>query len=214
MPTIAELEGLRAKSLEQTRALGLEINPALPLLDEDMVLRTPDEIVARLLCMHVAANRAYGFKRRPARKWMEQEGLYPFIDDSERKFIDQWLGRKNKNKFIAQIEGMWALAWVLTLFDDLDFLEHCSDELIHMLPRLVHAETSDSFRRKVSMRPLDEVAAACDLVYCLHWAMRDALLQRQTPPIEVPLYLIEERRRALDWAVSKKIPWNEVPLDT
>lgn len=95
----------------------------------------------------------------------------------------------------------------------LDFTQACSDDFVEMMPELLTQESSVAFRNKARLRPIDEVAAACDLAYCLHWGIRHASLTGQKRPGRLDEYVVEERRRGLDWFLSDE-PWDEWQLDT
>jgi hypothetical protein len=82
-----------------------------------------------------------------------------------------------------------------------------------MLPNLKVSQSSGDFRKKAHPRPLEQVVAACDLAYYLHWAIRQAELSGKQPPGNLKSYVVVERRRALEWLLSKE-DWDEVPLDT
>ncbi len=82
-----------------------------------------------------------------------------------------------------------------------------------MLPNLKQSQSSTDFRKKANPRPLEQIVMACDLAYFLHWAIRQAELSGKQPPANLKPYVIVERRRALEWLLSKEA-WDEVPLDT
>ena len=202
---------VREQSLKTASRLGFEVNKALPLLDEIQNARTADETFKRLLCLHATAACAYGFDRGKARAWLEQEDALGDLMASEQQFIEN--GSGDPNRFKIQVEGMWALAWALGIVPRLDFGKDCDNKFVMLLPNLKIGEKSDALRSKVKPRATDEVIAACDLAYCLHWAVRQAQLTGGKLPGKVQPYVIEERRRALEWLISSD-QWDDVSLDT
>lgn len=112
-----------------------------------------------------------------------------------------------------QIEGIWALAWAVSLQDSIDFSVSCSDSFFLLLPNLRQQQASGEFRVRMQRRKPDEVTQVLDLAYCLHWAIRDAELAGRRYPLRVPAYAIFERRKALEW-VTSDATWDELPLDT
>jgi hypothetical protein len=113
----------------------------------------------------------------------------------------------------ARVEAIWVFAWAGTLAPALDFGEACPNTLVKLFPDLLHNESSDGFRGRFKLRTNEEVAAQCDLAYCLHWSIRDAVLNGVRPPGKLhPLFVIE-RRRALEWCLST-VDWDDVPMDT
>jgi hypothetical protein len=206
-----DLEPIRKKSLKIAVRLGFEVNENLPLLDGVAITRTLDESVKRLLCLHTAAACAYGFDRDKAWVWLQQEGAVESLAPSEHRFVTQGLG--DPNRFKVRIEGMWAFAWTLGLVPQIDFGKDCDSRFAVLLPNLKASEGSSSLRQRIKFRTSEEVVSAGDLVYCLHWAIRQSQLTNTKSPGRVQPYVIEERRRSLDWLLSGD-QWDELSLDT
>lgn len=201
----------RKCSWEFIQELGLNTNPSLPLLDHMSQAREEKDICDRLLCLHSLAAVAYGLPRERAKAWLQEEGLMRLLGPHESRFLsgedsDAWC-------FRLQIEGMWALAWVLGVAKDLAPCIACSESFVKMLPDLSKEESSGQFRSKLNVLPCEQIVQCADLYYCLHWA----LCQRQLngmPPLQQPqLSVVKERRRALDWVLSSE-HWWEISLDT
>jgi hypothetical protein len=206
-----DLDVIREQSLKTACRIGVTVSEALPLLDKAQTTKATNEIISRLLCLHATAACAHGFDRGKARAWLEQELLSGELTAAERQFLEGSQG--DPDRFKVQVEGMWALAWALGIVPRLDFDKGCDDSFVTMLPNLKVGEKSDTLRSKVKLRSIDEVFSACDLAYCLHWAVRQAYLSGGGSAGKVPPYVIEERRRALEWLLSSE-QWDEVALDT
>jgi hypothetical protein len=108
---------------------------------------------------------------------------------------------------------MWALTWAIGIVSELNFAKDCDNHFVLLLPNLKQNQSSSEFRNRINPRPIEQVVAACDLAYCLHWAIRELELHGKPSPDGFKAYRIIERRRALDWFLSKK-QWDEIPLDT
>ncbi|MCG8543941.1 MAG: DUF4272 domain-containing protein [Alphaproteobacteria bacterium] len=115
--------------------------------------------------------------------------------------------------FNAQVEGAHALAWSLNFVASLDFDDYCADDLVKLIPDLKVGESSASFRARAKLRGLDEIVSACDLAYCLDWAVVEASLGNKELPGPIGPYVITQRRRALEWMLAAE-DWDEVSLDT
>lgn len=204
-------ETLRKRSLQVVALLGYSTNNALPLLNDDPHLRCAKQVVDRLLCLNAVAASAYGFDRCKAKEWLAHEAALQFLTDAERLFVERGIGESEK--FKLQIEGMWALAWSLGLVVELDFTRSCDKNFMKMLPNLKNRQSADALRSEVRQRTAIDVLAAADLAYCLHWAVRDAQVHGRMLPGKVPAYVVEERRRALDWLLGTEA-WDQIALDT
>jgi hypothetical protein len=161
--------------------------------------------------MNAVAATAYGFDKTKAAAWLNQEVLADSLSDQEKRFVFKGAGQPDR--FKLQVEGMWALAWAMGIANELNFAKDCDNHFVMTLPNLKRSQGSTDFRTKANPRPLEQVAAACDLAYCLHWAIRQSELSDKRPPGNLKPYVVVERRRALEWLLSKEA-WDEVPLDT
>ena len=202
---------LRERSLGAARKLKFPINESLPLLDPIKSVRTVDEVVDRLLCLHVCAACASGLDLDEGQVWLKKEGLFDKLTQYELEFLTP--NPLPTALFLYRIEAIWALAWIVSLVPQLDFTKGCRDDFVEMMPELLTQESSLTFREKARLRQIGEVAAACDLAHCLHWGIRQAAITGQKQPGRVHEYVVEERRRALDWFISDE-PWQEWHLDT
>ena len=202
---------LRKESLAAAQRLDYPVNEALALLDESVITRSDDEIVDRLLAMLCVAACAYGFDNRKAETWLNREAKVDLLTNAERQFLQTKTG--HRHAFMVQIEGMWALAWSIRSVSALDFGSPCPQDFITRLPDLKGNGSSVAFRDAAKVRPLSDIVSACDLAYCLHWAIRDTQLRNAKRPGKVEEYVILERRRALEWLLTEG-PRAEITLDT
>jgi hypothetical protein len=202
---------IRRQSLSIAASLGYEANNSLPLLEEPKRLRSTDVIVDRLLAMLCVAATAYGFDNLKASNWIKREAATDQLMKAERSFLATRFG--DKNQFMRQIEGMWALAWAIGIVPELDFASPCSQEFVTLLPNLKADTSAAEFRSKSSVRPTAEILGALDLAYCIHWAIRNAELGGKNVPGKLAAWVVIERRRALEWLLSDN-SWQDVEMDT
>ena len=206
-----DLKRIRDESVEAARQLGVQLLTTLPLLDAGLEMRSASETTSRILAMNAVAATAYGFDKAKAIAWLNQEALTNSLSEQERRFIFESVGLPDR--FKVQVEGMWALAWAMGIANELNFAKDCDNRFVMMLPNLKQSQSSADFRKKANPRPLEQVVAACDLAYCLHWAIRQSELVDKRSPGNLKPYVVVERRRALEWLLSKEA-WDDVPLDT
>ncbi len=206
------LASTREQSREVAEKLGYEVMAELPLLEADSEVRSGEELAERCLVLHALIAVSYGFPRSSARGWFEREGLVGALSASEARFLDT--GDAQEDEFFhGLVESVWALVWSLGIATELDFGQRCPEDLVAMLPDLTAEESSSSFRERVKPRSTEEVVAAADLAYCLHWAVTDAGLRGGPSPGRIPAWVLTERRPALDWALSRE-DWDDITLDT
>jgi hypothetical protein len=203
---------LRDQSTMLVESLGYAFNATLPLLDSSLSIRSKNDAIDRALTLFVVVAVATGAKQDKALDWLEREGLENALTRREA----EWLNRKDERRtreFAAQEESLLALAWALGVVEVLDFARPCDTSLARAFPRARDNETSLNFRGRAAYRSPDEIAAAVDLAYCIHWAIRNERFSNVRNAHRVDEYVVEERRRALEWLTSED-DWDEVCLDT
>ncbi len=206
-----ETNNIRESSWNKVTKYGLPVNPNLPSLGDIRLERSEETSVKRLMCLLAVAAAAYGFSHEQAQKWIVQEELIEELEDNEREFLEY--GKGEIITFKTQIEGMWTIAWALGIIKSLDFTKDCPNSFISKLPDLKKMESIELFKSKVSLRKEAEIIKICDFVYCLHWAIRQTEFEGISLPLKIQQYVVLERRRALEWFVSKD-NWYDLQLDT
>jgi len=84
---------------------------------------------------------------------------------------------------------------------------------VKVFPDLKKDESPIEFVSGFVVRNQVEITEMCDLFYCIHWAVRDLLLKGGASPLIVGSYVVEERRRALEWMIEER-SWERITLDT
>lgn len=167
-------------------------------------------MVSRWLCVHIACAVDAGLQRTKGIDWLVQEGLYDHLTQEERGFLARRRLRRNQREM--HIEAVFALMWIASLADDMDFRKRCPDDLVYSLPNLHVGESSAEWRRKAKLRDTEELLLATDLAYFLHWAFVEATFKGRGLH-KVDMQSVRDRRQALEWLFVDE-DWDDVPLDT
>lgn len=201
---------IRRRSLETTAALKVRVAPHLPLIEGVEVLRSRDDIVDRALCLHVACAVSFGYERKRAWRWIENEGLVQKLTGHEEKLLKhRWASSR---QFHMQVEAVLVLIWAVGIADAIDFRRPCPETAERLMPDLLKDEPSGNWRRKVASRDAEELLLARDLAYCLHWAVVEAMSRgRELRRVDMPS--VPERRKALEWLFVDE-EWDDISLDT
>ena len=203
-------EDIRDSSRSVLAAHGLSVPASLPTLDI-VNLRPSGDILDRLFCLNAVAAASYGFEAAKALSWLHQEQLDEKLTLPERSFLEE--GQGDRDAFKVQVEGLWALAWAVNIVPEINFWRDCSSSFVNLLPNLKTGESAARTKSQAALRASDQIIAACDLSYCLHWIIRDALIKDDPFPPDLKPYVVIERRRALEWMLSEDA-WHMVSLDT
>lgn len=220
---------VREKSLKRLAEQGFRIREPLPVgpREEARKLREPAEIARRLWALdclfgYVAAStRAIPTMR--ICKCMLRSDLRSFLTPDELSVIDGWRSkarRRHMDTIGWRLENMWPLAWMLGF----DLEPTVTGGMLEGEPvRALVNEFLGSLGQNVSswmthhtLRHEHEVIEKEDLFYCAH---RAVLLAREGSDV-LPVGLdsiagagvIEERLRALSWALSPGVAWEAIEL--
>lgn len=205
-----DLKGLRTDTLRILLATNIHPPAHLPLLDEPS-LRNVNEVIDRLFSLNAVAAAAYGFPKERAKAWLEQEEIWEKLEVEEIDFLDRQTG--DTALFHWQVQGIFVLAWALGIIEVLDLWKPCPDDLVRKLPDLKSSQSTSEMRGTLVLRQVAEIAAAADLAYCLHWAVRNSRINGRPVAGKIEELEVMERRSALDWLLNNE-DWYSVSLDT
>lgn len=209
---VNSLKKVRANSWAHVEQMGLSINPELPFLESGVALRDISEITERTLALFAAVSTAFGLSREISLRWVLNNNLQNALTAMEREQLTTE-SQIVAIAFQAEVDKLYALAWVLKKVALLEMSGDCPEDLIEVFPDIRAGQSASSFRASVSLRGLDEVVQACDTAYCAHWAVRNAQLRRMSVPENIVPSYVAERRSALDWVLSVR-DWDDRSLDT
>ena len=202
---------IRASSCQLAKVFGFEVPVTLPLLEADLALRPTGEIIDRALVVSVIVAASYGFGRNDALSWLAQESLTKCLSRQEADFLNG--SDKTRHQFQSQVESLCAFGWALGFLPELDFSKDCPDRLVAIYPNLKAMTPAVGFRESAELRPVQKIAEACDAAYCLHWGLRQSMLDGVKPKRPLSSKVVTERRRALEWMLNKNA-WDDISLDT
>lgn len=212
--TEGELSEMKAKSEAQLRSLGVKVNENLPLLDPP-TLRPAGEIAARAAVTNALSEAGEGAPVQLVRKWIEKNKLETALTAGEGRLLqsDKPLDPIDRDGMLWRAEGAWALTWVLGRIEKLELVGFAPVERKALWPDLKKGEGVLPFLANLSTRPVADVVAHADTLFRLHWAIVDATYLGEPFPFEkFHPDLVMERRRALNWALTPQLGWEDVDL--
>ena len=112
-----------------------------------------------------------------------------------------------------EFEAGWALLWALGLIDDdiskTDIL--CDCPLAQNI--ITSCSSIDDLVKKCNMKSIDEILDMHDLFYRYHWAINKSKINPNTTIGNLNPSCVLERRRGLEWILSKEVDWYELDLN-
>ena len=206
-------EALARWSLPAPDHLGYVVEPDASAFD---ALRSPDDVMRR--CHAIMATTAVLDGADPGfvDGVLREHGLDAWLAADERACIDAAGDDRELAVAISwRTEALWALLWSLGAVEHLDPTRlRTSEEEVAAYTALVPEMRVELTRTPEALRPDDELLAAADLYYCLHWNEVSARLQRAVEwPEAIHPVAVVERRHALEW-LTVRDAWDDVDLST
>jgi len=205
----------KARSELRLAAHGIAVNEALPPIasDTDVVLRSHDEVLARLVALWAVVGKAMIGKESRHAGYIINHKMQPWLSTSERKFIlDKQPSKRDVVHFSWQIESLFFVAWCAGLLDadEIPVSESSVQPILALFPQV--AELPDRLRSAICIRPLPDIVDRADLLYRLHWAVRDDAARCA----DVDGGVVQEWRRAVNWMLryQGEDDWDKVATDT
>jgi hypothetical protein len=186
---------------------------------EGYALRPVTDLVTRLSVLTVAIAASFGMPPELTTQWVADNDLEKALSPREAAAIsgdERALGPDMQ----AQVEAIWAIMWMLSLGERLDPCALCPQDLVRSVPDLPEGESVAAWQARTapSLRPADNVMSELDLHYAMTWGLADANRRGVTPPGDIGQYAIWQRRRALEFALTRPrwahAQWDGIDLST
>src|SRR5688572_30228081 len=103
---------IRKNSIQLATALDYQVNENLPLLDVRLQ-KEKRHVVTRALILNCIIAVSYGFDKKKALNWLNNEHLMDQLTKDEIIFLDS---RHIHTTFKQKVESLWALVWSLNFF--------------------------------------------------------------------------------------------------
>ena len=207
----------RATSWDYVEEWELKTNRGLGLLfDRDGVFRRGvNEVSDRVWAMWCVVQLVHGeVDRKSVLKCAKRNVGQEAFTDPEWSFVE---GNDALGMSLGwRVEGMYALLWALRVMDPLNWERSADVSDFGLLPKITKGKAWRRFLDDRILRSAEEVLPALDRLLCLHWGLRDALINhRDVPGMNLMLWhgVVAERRQALEWLFSEE-RYDDVPMGT
>jgi len=213
---MGEREDRRQRAHDLLDARGIPWLESLPMIEteEEAVFRSVDDIVARFRCLLAVSWAAIHRDLPLAQVDIEHWQLVRSLSPDEQNFL---LGKRNDDRdfinFSWRCEAIVPLIWAAGLHDDLYFPDQTLD--LRSLRTFIHGVTPDKIAEAVQPSPA-EILDQADLIYRLHWAVRQSGINGQPAPGGLNPGVVMERHHALNWLIGydENADWDDVGTDT
>ena len=198
---------------------GIRINVQLHVIesDEEVELRTPEELMQRMLALWAVTAVAAGGDVAHYRSYLETHGLKPCLSTQEQAFLfaDE-ITEELRTQFVQRQESLYFLAWAAGLTDKLAVPTQAAN-LKQILKFFPHAlEAPEGLQAALKPRRKGPVLDWSDLLYRLHWAVRHAHISGRDAPGNLNADAVCEWHQAANWLCQyeEENDWDKVSTET
>ena len=190
-------------------------------LEKEVVFRTKEEIARRAVCCMLAIQHSFDLKNDNAIKesheflygWLENWGLTEFLTQDEKDLFNHKLTGYKLESFGWKYEAYWVLAWALGLVSELELPTDICD-MEKAISFVKNHKTFESFLKSTKLREPAEILDEADLIYRLHWAVREAGLKGKPVPANLDSSVVMERHMAFNWLINVGDDWDNMDIST
>lgn len=201
---------IREYTVKELEKFGFENIPELPFLESSSI-KSAQEIAKRALVLYAVLAVSFGFERKMAMKWLNEQRLMEAMTSEEIEFLAN--GRGDKKKMALKVEALYALAWVLNIVPTLPLDALCDNSLVTKFPNIKLQQDTDEFLRRAITLDEEQIVGKLDSLFLITWYNISKSLTSGTITNSIRNYVFEQRRWALEWVYSD-LKWDEITLDT
>lgn len=209
-------ESRKAKTENFLTAKNVPINEHLPLVEdaENTRFRSAHDVAKRIIVLYYIAALGNGVDKKRVTDALKRSRVWDSLAPSEMSFLDSSeLTEQQIADATWRVETLWALLWALGKVDTLDFPTNtCDMATLHSL--IPKPDDAQAFIASVHLRDPEEILDETDMIYRIHWAVRDAQLNGKPIPAMLHPGVVVERHYALNWLTWYEEEWDEITTDT
>ena len=212
-------EARRAATEELLRKHGIPINPHLPMIEDgdNVVLRSEEELWGRLAALWGVVGTAMLRRNAFFKEYFSPPERRALLSQDEAAFLfDDAPQEEDRIRFSWRLEAMMLLAWCAGLVDDpgMPSAQSSAEAILPLYPHDLGEATM--LRDAIRLRSKEAILDKADLLYRLHWAVRDAHLNRREPPPGLNPGVVLEWHHAVNWMIryGDEDDWDAVGTDT
>lgn len=200
--------------------------------DDEVALRSPQEVARRVLAMHAVVCLARGRDADEVVADLEAADVMDSLSPNEIAFLKAPSSDDHhRMPFIWRLEALWQLMWALNHVDDFVWPgEMCDVDGLHKLIFSVSEDDPKQFIQQASLRPKAEILDMTETIVRIHWAIRQEMVNSKPIPNDLDWAnssdlvdvhespspgVVAERHYALNWLTQfTPASWDDVDTPT
>lgn len=195
------------------------MNIHLPTIKSDsgVRIRSREEVLRRLVALWAAVDKAFLRSRSATASYISSNKMEPWLSNVERDFLFCVQAQEHESiHFSWQLEALYFVAWCAGLLEcsEVPNDESSVESILDLFPS--RSELPHRLRTAIRPRSKSEVLDRADLLYRLHWAVRDAELSGLGVVAGTNGGVVQEWHRAVNWMIryDSEDDWDQVGTDT
>lgn len=220
LPYFASARKRMEKSNATLRALKLKTVDFLPPIegDEEVVLRSAQDVARRIIALWAVALKADGAKPDMMNKLLKDGHVAQYLTPKEKKFVENPSPSKDEMSECSWfIECIPALLYGLGEEDQLPLSSKESDvgKIAEKMVALMGKDYGMTFTKNAKLRSKSEILDAKDLTLRAHWLAVETAYHKKPMPAGINHAVLQERHRALNWLTKQYgRDWDKVQTGT
>lgn len=221
--SLPENQRRRRISNEYIKLLGITCYDNLPMIESsnEVTLKDIDTICKRAIACLLSIQVVYDIRKgqgdqskKAINNLLKKYGVEEYLNSKERKIFDGTYSEQDLIDLDWEYETYWSLLWCLGIIKDIsDASTVCDCKLAINL--VIKSSSYEEFKSRCNMRSIDEILDMLDLYYRYNWATAEKRINPNNTSIaSLNPSIVVERRRGLEWVISKVDDWYDISLDT
>lgn len=182
--------------------------------DENVVLRTKDEVVDRAFALMYLGLKSEGLEQNYLDDLNSAYGIFDKMSPSELEFAQS--SNPTQQQMIDanwRYESLHVMLWALGYIDSLSYPDMMCD--VSSDVKTIYQLGPDKFREQSVLRSKSEILDQADLILRFDWACVSARIKEEPAPASMDASIVYERHYALNWLIKYlNQEWDDVTTDT
>lgn len=200
-------EQRKSASEARVQSLDLPINENLRLLaaDDEVQLRSPEEVLQRMIALWSVVGSAMVPGNRFFHRYIVANRYQPWLSAREMRFLlIEKPGESQRIQYSWQLEPLYFIAWCAGLIERIEIPTGPSSlkDIVGLFPKDI--APPDRLKEAIRIRSTAEIMDQVDLVYRLDWGIRSAAPTGDDTAPAVNAGVIQEWHRAANWMIHHK----------
>ncbi len=222
---ISVMEKRRKETIKKLVSKDLDYCRSLPFIGDYKIYKTDNQICKRFIaslffswraCEYSSDKQFYETEAKEVvEEAIEQFKLKRYLFPDEERMMDKDCDEQTIVRVSWEIECCYALAWVLGIISTEEMENYVVDVNYGSLFDFIKSFNNFSeIKAACTMRSYSEIMSMLDLYYNYHWVCVENRINPQAKSGNLNEEVIMERRRAIEWLITRDRTWDDISLDT